>query len=99
MALISVLFPAPFGPMTPLISPASMAMCTSCSAARPRKYMLTPCTTKNVITCPSTLFPQERGQEESLCVGLHLFEARQEPGLTEMLLFPGGEMFQGVGLL
>ena len=30
---------------------------------------------------------------------LYLFEARQEPGLTELLLFPGSKMFQRVSLL
>ena len=48
--LNSVVLPAPFGPMTPQISPASTSNDTSSTATRPRKRLVTPSRARSALT-------------------------------------------------
>ena len=53
MTLKRVVFPAPFGPMTPLISPSSTSISSSLIAANPPKFLLKLLTSNIAISASS----------------------------------------------
>src|SRR5437870_206943 len=55
MRLNRVVFPAPFGPMSPVIWPCSMLQCTWCSASSPPKRFVTSRTSRSFIGYPSLI--------------------------------------------
>src|SRR5712691_4872496 len=72
MRLNRVVFPAPLGPMSPVIWPCSMAQCTRCSASSPPKRFVTSQTSSSVIGYPSSTIAGSKISTSRL--SLHLLQ-------------------------
>src|SRR5436309_7164891 len=85
MQLSKVVLPAPFGPMTPMMSPCSTSKVTPVRALTPPNRLLTSRTASKLIA-PTLTLPRKRGREIlPSCAGLaqRLPEiAQREPAST-----------------
>lgn len=90
--LKSVVFPAPFGPMRPVIAPLAMMQETSVTALTPSKCLDTPLTSSIVRTFPLRWMGVERVFAEQSLRAVH--HAENEEHAVQYLPHVGGD---GVG--